>query len=386
MIVRKAFKFRIDPNVQQQRLLAQNAGCCRLVWNRALALQHEKLAKKERVYSYNDLAGLLTVWKKNKELSFLKEVHSQPLQQVLKDFDRAFKDGLTKKKGMPVFKKKNVSKEAMKFPQGYRFSGRKIFIPKIGLVKTYQGRPIQGEMKNLTVCKEAGLWYASIQVEQDVLDPVHANMDSMIGIDLGVKRFATLSNGKVIEPISVYRKYQGHLAKQQRSLSRKSKGSKNKEKARRKVQSLHEKIRRIRQDFLHKASHWVAKNHGCVVLEDLHIKNMSKSASGSVESPGKMVQQKSGLNKSILDQGWYEFKRQLQYKLDWLGGELHVVPAAYTSQTCSMCEHVDAENRKSQSRFVCVHCGFEANADENAARNIERKALGHRVLACESNR
>jgi putative transposase len=241
-------------------------------------------------------------------------------------------------------------------------------------------------MKNLTVRKEAGLWYASVQVEEDIGDPIHPNMTCMVGIDMGVKRFATLSNGAVLEPISIYRKYEAKLADAGRRLAGKEKRSKNRDKAKRKLRDLHEKVRRIRHDFLHKASHWVAKNHGIVVMEDLVIGNMSKSAKGTVENPGVNVSAKSGLNKSILDQGWYEFKRQLQYKLEWSGGVLHLVPPHYTSQTCSICDHVDAKSRRSQSEFTCTSCGFSANADVNAALNIERKALGHKVTACESNR
>ena len=200
-----------------------------------------------------------------------------------------------------------------------------------------------------------------------------------------MKRFATFSNGRVIEPISAYRKYEAKLAKTSKRFARKSKGWKNRDKERRKLQDLHEKIRRIRHDFLHKSTHWIAKNHGCVVLEDLQIANMTRSAKGTVEEPGRCVRQKAGLNKSILDQGWFEFKRQLQYKLDWSGGTLHLVAPQYTSQRCSECGHVSPNNRKSQSEFCCESCGYKANADENAARNIEFKALGRRVMACGSS-
>jgi len=385
MLIRKAYKFMLAPDVEQASLFSQGGGCSRLVWNKCLAIQLEQLEKKESVYSYNKLASLLVDWKRTEELSFLKKSHSQPLQQTLQDLDEAFKDFFAKKKGLPKFKKKNVSCDGMRFPQGFSFKGRRLFVPKIGFVKTYQGRPIKGFMKNLTIRKEAGRWYGSVQVEDEVEEKIHERIESIVGIDVGIKRFATLSNGKVIEPISTYRKHEAKLAKAQRSLARKVKGSQNKDKARRKIQDLHEKVRRIRHDFLHKSSHWIAKNHGTVVMEDLQIANMSKSAKGTVDEPGRNVKQKSGLNKSILDQGWGEFKRQLKYKLDWSGGELILVPAHYTSQTCSECDYVSAGNRKSQSWFECESCHFAINADENAARNIEKKALGHRVLACESN-
>ena len=385
MLIRRAYKFRLVPNAAQKVQLAQGAGCVRLVWNRSLALQHERLAKNERVHSYNMLAGMLREWKQSDDLAFLKDAHSQPLQQTLKDLDRALKDGFAKTKGMPDFKKKDRSCESMKFPQGFRFEGRRLFIPKIGLVKSFMGRPVCGKMKNLTVRKEAGLWYAAIQVEEEIGEPAHPRALSLVGIDVGVKRFATLSNGSVIEPISAYRKHERKLALWAQRLAKKQKGSQNRIKARRKLQDLHEKIRRTRQDFLHKASHWVSKNHGIVVLEDLQVSSMSASAKGTQEAPGRNVRAKAGLNKSILDQGWYEFKRQLGYKLEWGGGVLHLVPAQYTSQMCSACRHVSAANRISQSEFCCERCGVRCNADENAARNIAEKALGHRDSACESN-
>lgn len=385
MLIRKAYKFRLAPNQEQSLKLAQGAGCVRLVWNKALRLQKDKLDQKEKIHSYNELAGFLTTWKKSDELLFLAQAHSQPLQQTLKDLDRALKDGFKKAKAMPRFKKKNHGQDGLRFPQGFSFEGKKLFIPKIGEVKTYMGRPISGKMKNLTVMKEASLWYAAIQVEEEIEVKDHPNATSFVGIDLGITRFATMSNGKVIEPISPYRKYEKKLADEQVRLARKRKGSENRESSKRRLQDLHEKIRRIRHDYLHKASDWITKNHGVVVLEDLKVSSMSASAKGTLENPGRNVKAKSGLNKSILDQGWYEFKRQLSYKSSWRGGVLHLVAPHYTSQECSQCHHVSAENRKSQSDFVCVSCGFEFNADENAAKNIELKALGHGVLACESN-
>ncbi len=223
MVIRKAFKFRLEPCQKQQSLLSQGAGCSRFIWNKALALQKEKLTKKEKIFSYADLCKELSSWKETEELSFLREAHSQPLQQTLKDLDRAIKDGFSKSKGMPKFKKKSISCEGMKFPQGFRFEGRHLFIPKIGLVKTYQGRPVDGTMKNLTVRKEAGLWYAAVQVEQEIEVTTHEKITCTVGIDVGVKRFATLSNGKVIEPISVYRRFEDKLAKASRRFARKEK-------------------------------------------------------------------------------------------------------------------------------------------------------------------
>ena len=200
---------------------------------------------------------------------------------------------------------------------------------------------------------------------------------------MGIANFATISDGHILKPHNGYRANQEKLAKEQRKLARKKKGSKNREKQKWKIQRLHKKIADSRSDYLHKASTWIAKNHGKVVLEDLKVANMSKSAKGTMENPGKNVAAKSGLNKSILDQGWFEFKRQLGYKLDWLGGELVLVNPRNTSRRCQKCGQVSAENRKTQAKFKCVSCGHEDHADINAAKNI--LTVGQTGMACGSN-
>ena len=174
------------------------------------------------------------------------------------------------------------------------------------------------------------------------------------------------------------------LASLQRKLSRRTKFSANWQKLKKRIQRLHRKIADVRNDFLHKLSTTISKNHAIVVMEGLKVRNMSRSASGTLDAPGKNVRAKAGLNKSILDQGWFEFRRQLVYKLAWLGGALLIVPPQYTSQTCSRCGCVDRANRPTQAKFKCTACGFELNADHNAALNI--LAAGQAVPACGAGR
>jgi putative transposase len=152
-------------------------------------------------------------------------------------------------------------------------------------------------------------------------------------------------------------------------------------KAKARIQRIHAHIGNARRDYLHKTSTAISQNHAMVCLEDLQVRNMSKSAAGSTERPGKHVRAKSGLNKSILDQGWCEFRRQLDYKLSWSGGSLILVPPRNTSRTCPDCHHVSADNRKTQERFACIECGFEENADLVGAINVLR--AGHARCACE---
>jgi putative transposase len=163
-------------------------------------------------------------------------------------------------------------------------------------------------------------------------------------------------------------------------MSRKVKTSRNWKKANAKVQKIHTGIAHARKDFLHKTTTTIRQNHALVCVEDFQVRNMSQSAKGTVDAPGKKVSQKSGLNRSILDQGWGEFRRQLAYKLEWNGGTLLAVPPQNTRRTCPACGHVSKDNRPTQAKFLCVDCGYENNADGVGAINI--LARGHRVLAC----
>ena len=197
---------------------------------------------------------------------------------------------------------------------------------------------------------------------------------------MGVKRFVTMSNGDFVEPPNPFKQEREKLAKLQRKLARQKKGSRNSRKTKRKIARLHRYIADSRRDFLHKISTKIAKNHSIIYVEDLKVSNMSASASGTKESPGKNVRQKSGLNRSILDQGWYSFFQMLSYKLEQRGGKLIKVDPRNTSRTCPRCGLVSAENRKSQATFACIGCGFRSNADEVGAIKILR--AGRARLAC----
>jgi putative transposase len=238
---------------------------------------------------------------------------------------------------------------------------------------------MEGTAKNVTVSQSGGHWYISIQTEREVEQTVHPST-SIIGIDVGIAKFATLSDGTIFEPVNGFRKHQQRLARYQRCMSRKQKFSSNWKKAKAKINKLHTRIANVRKDYLHKTTTAISQNHAIVCIEDLKIKNMSKTAKGTITKPGRNVRAKSGINRSILDQGWFEFRRQLEYKEQWQGGEVVVVPARNTSRKCNVCGHTTSDNRTSQSRFKCTACGHEVNADVNAACNI--LAAGHAVLAC----
>ncbi len=383
MILRKAFKYRLKTRTSDDLLMKQFAGCCRFVWNRALALQKERLDAGERILGYNKLALLLPSWKTDHP--FLNEAPSQALQQVLMNLDRAVKDAFDPKqpdKHFPTFKKKFVSRDSFRYPQGFRIEGPRVFLPKLGWISFRRSRPVEGTPRNITVSRKGSRWFVSIQTEAEVAEPVHPSK-SMVGIDRGIKRFATLSDGTFHEPLHAFRKMEMKLAREQRKLARKTTRSNNWQKQKERITRLHIRTADMRNDYLHKLSTTISKSHAVVVLEDLKVKDMSASSRGTSSAPGKNMKQKTRLNKSILDQGWGNFRLYLEYKQAQRGGWVLCVNPAYTSQTCSGCGHVHPGNRKNQSDFVCLSCGLAINADLNAAINISR--AGHARLACQAN-
>jgi putative transposase len=381
MIVRKAYKYRLKENLEVLKLSAQAAGCCRLVWNRALNLQKSRLDKGLKVLTYAEACKELSSWKQDPELFFLNDVPSQSLQQVLKDLNRAIREAFLKKKGFPHFKKK-FKNDSFRYPQGCQIEGNRIFLPKMGWVSFFHSVNPKGEIKNVTISKKGKHCYASVQTEYEVEEPIHPS-PSEVGIDLGICRFATLNNGSFYEPLNSFKGLANKLAVEQKKLKNKQKSSNNWKKQKRRIASIHTKIANARRDYLHKISTEISKNHAIIMIEDLKVSNMSRSAKGTKEEPGQKVKQKSLLNRSILDQGWYEFRRQLEYKQQWRGGKVIVVPPQHTSQECLQCHHVCKENRKTQSLFQCVACGYTAHADFVGANNV--LAAGQAVSACGSN-
>ena len=358
------------------------AGSCRFVFNKALAMQKALYEQGEKKLGYAGLCKALTSWRNAEDTAWLADAPVHPLQQTLKDLERAYANFFAKRADFPRFKKKGMG-DSFRYPDAKQFKvdagNSRVFLPKLGWIRYRNSRGILGTPKNITVSSNGGKWFVSIQTERDVATPVHPST-SIIGIDVGVTRFATLSDGSFIEPLNTFRKHEQRLARYQRAMSRKTKFSNNWKKAKAKVQRIHARIANVRRDFLHKTSTTISQNHAIVCIEDLQVRNMSKSAAGSSDAPGRNVKAKSGLNKSILDQGWFEFRRQLEYKQAWRGGDVLAVPPKNTSRTCPCCGHVSAENRQTQARFACVACGFEDNADLVGAINI--LAAGHAVLAC----
>jgi putative transposase len=376
----QAYKFELKPNGEQQCLLRRYAGSCRFVFNKALALQKERHEQGEKKLGYAALCKRLTEWKAQPETPWLSDTPSQALQQALKNLERAYKNFFAKRADFPRFKKKGQS-DSFRYPQGFRLDqpNNRIFLPKLGWIGYRNSRGVPGVVKNVTVSQSGGKWFVSVQTERQVEQSIPQG--SAVGIDMGVARFATLSDGSYFAPLNSFRRQETALRKAQQAMSRKQRFSNNWRRAKARIQRIHSRIGNTRRDYLHKATTTISQNHAMVCIEDLQVRNMSRSAAGTTGNPGKNVRAKSGLNKAILDQGWFEFRRQLDYKLAWNGGYLVAVPPQNTSRTCPCCGHVSADNRQTQARFACVECGLTENADVVGAINILR--AGHARFACE---
>lgn len=331
---------------------------------------------------YVPMAANLPSWKREPRTQWLKEAPSQALQHALKDLDKAYTNFFAKRADFPRFKKKG-SGDSFRYPDSKQIKldqdNSRILLPKLGWIRYRNSRDVLGEVRNVTISQSGGKWFASIQTQREVEQPL-PTATTAIGIDVGIARFATMSDECHIEPLNSFQKHQQRLARYQRRMSRKVKFSNNWKKAKAKVQKIHTGIANARKDFLHKTSTTISQNHALVCIEDLQVRNMSKSSKGNSEQHGKKVAQKSGLNRAILDQGWGEFRRQLAYKVAWNGGMLLAVPPHHTSQTCPACGHVSKDNRQTQAKFLCVGCGYGNHADVVGAINVLER--GYRLLAC----
>lgn len=376
MIARKAAMFRLYPTPEQSAQMAQIAGACRFVYNLALE-QRRDWWRRGRKFTFASQCRELTELRA--EVDWLKACPVHALQQALKDLDRAYQNFFASRAAYPTPRRKGVN-DSFRFPDPVSLqikrtgkSSGQMRLPKLGWVRLRGWQVLPGEICNITVSRRAGQWFAAVQCERERADPAPSDLPA-VGIDMGVAVFAALSDGTSVAPANYGKKALKTLRKAQRALARKKRGSANRRKAVRRVAKIQQRVANARKDFLHKHSTIIAQNHRMVVVEALDVRNMSASAKGTVEEPGRKVRQKAGLNRAILDQGWGAFRTMLAYKLADRGGRLVEVPAAYTSQTCPVCGHVHPDNRKSQAAFLCVACGHAANADTNAAINILRRA------------
>jgi putative transposase len=364
--------YRLYPTPEQAERLGQWVGIVRFVYNLALD-QRRWFARRGRPINAVTQGRELTALRA--ESPWIADAPRTALDRAIRDLDLAYRNFWSGRAGAPKPRKRGLNDslrlkgEDFKLRKTGRRTGR-ISLPKIGELRIRLDRPLPGLQRSVTILRRAGQWHAVIWFASDAEAP--AASGPSVGIDRGIAVFAALSSGELIAGPNVGRRAAKTLAKAQRSLARKRKGSQNYRKARLRVARLHMRVSDARKDFLHKVSTDIAKSHGVVVLEDLKIGNMTASAKGTLEAPGRNVRAKAGLNRAILDQGWGTFRTMLAYKLEERGGHLLTVDPRNTSRTCSSCGVVDADSRDGV-RFACRSCGHEAHADTNAAINILRR-------------
>lgn len=357
------YKYKLKPNATQKNTFEWWLGVCRYVYN--LALEHRITSYQSgtpvgRFDQYNQFVEC------KREFPWLSEVHSEVTQETLDRVDNAYQK-FFKGAGFPKWAKKDEYR-SFTFKRSVSVQGDFVKLPKIGLVRFYNSRTFRGKIKYVNIVKEIDSWYVCFCVEQP--SPIQSSENQAVGIDMGVARLASLSSGSFFENPRHFNRFKKALRLKQRKLARQKRGSKSRLKTKCQLTKLHQKIRRCRTDYLHKVSTQITGTFNKVYVEDLKLNNMTKSAKGTVEKPGKNVRQKTGLNRSLNDAGIGQFLTMLEYKALRNGGEFIRVNPAYTSQTCSDCGYKSPENRESQSLFVCKSCGERHNADTNASKNI----------------
>lgn len=355
----KAYKYRIYPTGDQIANIEATIGCCRLVYN--LALQVKKTAYKDAGVNISkyDLCKQLTELKK--EYTWLHQADSQSLQYSVKMVEASFKkffDG----KGYPKFKKK-TGKQVFHCPNGKRvidFNNQLLHLPKIKNIPIIISREFDGKIKDIVISKTpTGKYFSCFIIDTGIEPPTKKliSKDNIVGIDVGLRDFAILSNGERVSNPKFFINSSKRLACLQRRFNRKIKGGNNRKKAAKKVSICHEKISNKRQDFLHKISSVITKQYDTIVVEDLNISGMIKSKK---------------LSKAISDVSWGEFYRQLSYKSDWNGSNFLQVPRFYaSSKLCSYCGAKNETLKLSDSEWTCANCGEIHDRDKNASINIE---------------
>jgi putative transposase len=375
----RGFRYKLDPTLEQDILFRQFTGVCRLVYNLALEQRRDWWRQYERQTGskLNYVAQARELTALRAEYDWIAAVSQTCQQQALRDLDKAFGNFFAGRACFPSPRRRGIN-------DSFRFQGREIEtrrlnakwslirLPKIGWVKFRDTRPLRGTIKNVTVSLDQTGWHCAFACEIEHKAPV--NICPAVGIDRGVANTLTLSTGERLSVPASLEAFERRKRRAQRILARRQRGSKRRVKQARHVARLSARIARIRRDWQHRVSLDIARRFATVVLEDLKIKNMTASARGTIEQPGRNVRAKANLNRRILSQGWRGFAVMLGYKMEERGGTLVTVDPAFTSQTCTSCGTVDAKSRESQAVFRCVACGHREHADVNAAQNILRRS------------
>lgn len=366
MKVKRAYKYRFYPTPEQEENLAKTFGCARFVYNYMLNLRTEAFYKHAEKVNYHDTSFLLTNLKYNGVAPWLGEVSSVPTQQALRHLHTAFLNFWSGRTQYPKFKKKQNRQSAEYTVSAFKWDGKQLKLAKqkeplnIRWSRTFTGKP-----STVTVSKDAaGRYFVSILVTENI-QPLPVNKNQ-VGLDMGIKDVVIASDGFKSGAPKHFRKLAKKLAKAQRNLAKKKKGSNNRAKARVKVARIHAKIADSRRDFTHKLSTKIVRENGFIAIETLAVKNMLKNHC---------------LANAISDSNWSEFTRQLEYKSEWYGRKVVGIDRFFpSSKRCFGCGYINNELTLSDREWTCKSCGSVHDRDVNASRNI--LAAGLAVSAC----
>lgn len=366
--IKRAYRYRFYPTDEQDRQLARTFGCVRYVYNRALAERSRAWTQEQRRVSYAESDKMLTAWKRDPDTVWLTEPSKGPLQATLRHLQSAFDAFWRKQTGYPAFKKKGQRDSATYFSNCFTYRNGQVKLAKQSEpleIRWSRPLPNGANPSQVTVSKDvAGRYHISILVEEAIppLDPVEAS----VGIDAGITSLYTLSTGEKIRNPRHEKRDRTKLARAQRQLSKKQKGSKNRAKARRKVARIHARIADRRRDNLHKLSTRLVRENQTIVIEDLSVRNMVRNHS---------------LARAISDASWSQFRMMLEYKARWYGREVIAIDRFYpSSKTCSACGSLRGSMPLNVREWACPDCGETHDRDVNAAKNI--LAVGQTVSAC----
>jgi putative transposase len=368
-VVKRAYKYRFYPSPEQAAELLRTFGCVRKVWNLALEVRTAAWHQRHERITYVQSSALLTQWKTSEEFAYLNEVSSVPLQQALRHLQSAFAAFWDKRAGYPRSKSRKRSRQSAEYTRSaFRWRDGQLTLAKMSSplqIRWSRPLPEDAEPSTVTVSRDAaGRWFVSLLCDCPI-DPL-ASRDVVVRVDAGITSLVTLSTGEKVTNPRYERRDRARLARAQRRLSRKTKGSANRAKARVKVARVHARIGDRRRDFLHKLTTRLVRENQAVVIEDLSVQNMTRN---------------HRLARAITDAAWADLRRMLEYKCAWYGRDLVVIDRWYpSSKTCSACGHVAASLPLSMRVWDCARCGAQHDRDLNAAQNI--RAAGLAVIAC----
>ena len=358
MDVKRAYRFRFYPTPEQELILARTFGCARFAYNHMLRLRSDAWMQHQERVGYHETSAALTALKKTPEHVWLNEVSSVPVQQALRHLQTAFANFFAKRARYPQFKRKDGPQSAEYTTSAFKWDGQSLKLAKMDAplaIRWSRTIPKAAKVTTVTVIRDAaGRYFVSLLCDDAVAAKPVAQ--GKVGIDLGLTHFAILSSCEKIAAPNTFRRNQEKLAKLQRRLAKKAKGSNRRKKAKLKVAKLHAKIADSRRDFLHKLSTRLINENQVIAVESLSVSNMLKNRC---------------LSKSISDAGWSEFLRQLEYKAKWYGRELVGIDKWYpSSKRCSDCGYTMPKMPLNMRQWTCPECGSIHDRDVNAARNV----------------